>query len=164
MKHLATLLFFWIVVFAMPASARDQTMDVSGVMDACLSEATGVEDTMSAQRQCIGKASAMCMKSNEARTTIGMTSCYAQELEWWDERLNREYKELKRTLEKDEFAAIRDIQRKWIAFKDASCSYIGDHQFKGGSLARPVTVNCVMDVTAVRSIELSILLNHYTGQ
>ena len=50
---------------------------------------------------------------------------------------------------------LRDVQRKWIAFRDANCGFYYD--FQGGSAARLASKECVVTLTAHRAHELETL-------
>ena len=52
-------------------------------------------------------------------------------------------------------APLRDVQRKWIAFRDANCAYYDDASL--GQKARLATHKCVFKLTQSRAFELEIL-------
>ena len=102
---------------------------------------------------CIGAASDACMAEPEGATTIGMTECSARETALWDERLNARYAELEETLEPEVFAALREAQRAWIAWRDAECSF-ARALWAPGTISTVVAANCLLDQTARRAIAL----------
>ena len=107
---------------------------------------------------CIGIISTSCMKQPNGETTIGMSICLQRETNWWDGWLNGHYRQLKDIMNKDDFAQLRDMQRKWIAFKDAKCRF--EHSsWKGGTIASVTAANCYMTTTADQAIILAGHLN-----
>ena len=116
---------------------------------------------------CIGHAADACMTENpQGETTMGMGFCLSQEWEWWDARLNAAYRALMdrhragdaqvkaEGLEVAPVAdALRDMQRAWIAYRDAACDY-ERAQWAGGTGGGPATAACLMHHTGVRALEL----------
>jgi len=97
-------------------------------------------------------------RTPEGLSNLGITQCLQEETEWWDQLLNSRFAQLKHNLEPSPFAALQDAQRKWIAFKDADCQYIYDHQFGEGSMRLPSSASCMLDATALRALQLGALL------
>jgi uncharacterized protein YecT (DUF1311 family) len=116
---------------------------------------------------CIGHAADACMLENpQGETTMGMGFCLSQEWEWWDARLNAAYGALMERhragdaqvkAEGLEVApvsdALRDMQRAWIAYRDASCDY-ERAQWAGGTGGGPAMAGCLLHHTGVRALEL----------
>jgi len=99
-------------------------------------------------------------------TNVGMGFCYGAERDDWDARLNASYtqlmaieKAIDAELEQLGSAApktapvLRDMQRAWIAFRDASCNYEGS-QWGGGSGTGPAMSLCAMRMTAEQALTL----------
>ncbi|MGI9390256.1 MAG: lysozyme inhibitor LprI family protein [Boseongicola sp.] len=134
-----------------------------GFLEQCFEEADGAE----AKSQCIGAMAQLCMDEQDGgHTTIGMSSCLAAEGLVWDRFLNAEYKAtmawLKAADEDEaesfpEFAEraenLRAAQRAWIAFRDAECA-LEYAQWGSGSMRTIAGADCLMQMTAERSIEL----------
>jgi uncharacterized protein YecT (DUF1311 family) len=116
---------------------------------------------------CIGHAADACMQENpQGETTMGMGFCLSQEWEWWDARLNAAYGALMERHARSDAElkaegvetalvaeALREAQRAWIAFRDASCDY-ERAQRGGGTGGGPATAACLMRHTGVRTLEL----------
>ena len=142
------------------AFGQDMAFD-PGPTEACL--AAGTSDPVS----CIGHAADACMLENpQGETTMGMGFCLSGEWEWWDARLNAAYGALMEKhvagdaqmkaegLEVPSVAgALRDMQRAWIVWRDASCDY-ERAQWAGGTGGVPATAACFMQHTGVRALEL----------
>lgn len=103
---------------------------------------------------CIGIISNPCMEFPDGSSTIGMSSCNRRETKWWDIWLNSNYTQLKNAMNPQDFAQLRDMQRKWIAYKDAKCKFEYD-SWKGGSIATIIAAECFLKTTADQAITLS---------
>lgn len=97
---------------------------------------------------------AACLNNAGGVTTV-MEECIQRELEIQDRRLNTAYQALMKSLSEKRRAQLRDAQRKWIAFRDANCSFYFDPE--GGSAARLASNECVVTLTAHRASELENL-------
>jgi uncharacterized protein YecT (DUF1311 family) len=149
-----------LVLLPTVAVGQDMIFD-PGATEACLAAAT------SDPASCIGHAADACMLKNpQGESTMGMGFCLSQEWEWWDARLNTAYGALMvRHVDGDaqvkaeglEVAsvagALRDMQRAWIAYRDASCDY-ERAQWVGGTGGGPATAACLMRHTGVKTLEL----------
>lgn len=123
-------------------------------------------------RDCIGTAAQACMEDTEGGySTPGMAACLDAERAWWDGLLNTAYGELReraRTIDAEEpipgmaprpsdETALRDMQRAWIAWRDASCTFEAQ-QWWGGTGASGVYVGCLMRLTGEQALHLRSLL------
>ncbi|AZV77583.1 DUF1311 domain-containing protein [Parasedimentitalea marina] len=131
-------------------------------------------DSIDDRRQCIGMSANACMEASpEGFTTIGMMQCIDSEREYWDGQLNQTYKLLKDAykpqdaeLDKMESSAprmgpaLRDMQRSWIAYRDATCDF-EQSQWGGGSGGGPAVLSCLLRLTAFQSI---FLLQTWSGE
>ncbi len=100
-----------------------------------------------------GKSYAACM-GKAGGATFAMQDCIGAELALQDKRLNTAYSALmtsKSLIEKRK-AQLRDVQRKWIVFRDANCAFYADPA--GGQSARLAANECVLTQTAQRAAEL----------
>jgi uncharacterized protein YecT (DUF1311 family) len=102
--------------------------------------------------QPISKAYSACMEKSGG-VTANMQDCIGAEFEAQDRRLNAAYKALNAAGNDKRKTAIRDAQRKWIAFRDANCALYGD----GGSAGRIAANECLLHHTARRAEELENL-------
>lgn len=120
-----------------------------------------------ARRACAGKAADACMTNTPGgETTVGMSSCLDQEVKQWDGWLNAAYGTLlAKAQASDEEAekwgtsgpritpALREMQRKWIAYRDTTCDFEMS-QWGGGSGTGPAGLNCLLRLTADQAIYL----------
>jgi len=105
------------------------------------------DDNSPAYSQCMDKAS----------STVAMSSCIQAETQLQDQRLNRVYKQLTSKLESGPQKSLRDVQRQWIAYRDANCKF--HVQASGGTLAQLEGGMCVLDMTRERAAELERILS-----
>ncbi|WP_371157774.1 lysozyme inhibitor LprI family protein [Jannaschia sp. 2305UL9-9] len=125
--------------------------------------------------RCIGASADQCMTETPGgETTVGMGGCLWAEAQYWDTRLNRAYTGL-RALEQQADAddasyglttasradALRDMQRAWIAFRDATCAYEAT-QWGGGTGAGPASNACWMMQTGRQALVLEARLSEMT--
>lgn len=114
--------------------------------------------------ECIGLSANNCIeRSGEGLTTVSVVSCIDHELEWWDDRLNAVYQNLKARLTEldagkpgyapSRVEALKDMQRAWIPYRDAVCLFEAA-EWGGGTKAGPATVRCLMHETALRALYL----------
>ncbi|WP_449434802.1 lysozyme inhibitor LprI family protein [Pseudomonas putida] len=105
------------------------------------------ENNSPAYDQCMDKAS----------STVAMSSCIQAETQLQDQRLNRVYKQLQGKLVTGQQKSLREVQRKWIAYRDENCRF--HVQASGGTMAQLEGGMCVLDMTRVRAAELERVLS-----
>jgi uncharacterized protein YecT (DUF1311 family) len=141
MRHALAFLCLWA---ALPALAQDLVFSTAAV-DQCL--ATGATDA------CIGLSAEACQRDTPGGgSTLGMTGCLDRERAYWDGALNYYYQDL-RTRDPDRADALRDTQRAWIVWRDATCAYEAA-DYAGGTLAGVVTLDCLLRQTARQTLFL----------
>jgi len=115
---------------------------------------------------CVGLSAAACINTPDGYTTVGMVDCLGREVDYWDGRLNAAYGSLIETekqidAELDEIGsaapklapALREMQRTWIGFRDATCTYEVT-QWGGGTGGGPAFQDCQMRLTARQAMSL----------
>lgn len=144
--------------FSLPLAAQELQFDPAS-LDACLeSISDGAQSN-----DCIGLAAAACMGQPMGQTTPGMGFCLGAEHDLWDAKLNAAFQTLRADYaaqDADRFEgapalaeALRDMQRGWIAFRDARCSFEAA-QWYGGTGSSPAFLGCVMQMTAEQTLYL----------
>ena len=127
----------------------------------------GVDQAGGLPGGCIGDAAELCMESEAGGySTSGMVLCLAGEHDSWDVFLNAEYQSARdAAARRDEYYSTTDpnfagsaesliaAQRAWIVFRDANCTMKYD-AWGNGSIRRVIGVDCQMQMTAERAIEL----------
>lgn len=112
---------------------------------------------------CIGSSSSVCMETTDGGwSTVGMSRCLEQELNYWDARLNAAYKDVRakrkrndeiETAAPSQADALKTMQRQWIAFRDAKCAYERS-QWGSGTGGGPAAISCLMYETANQALYL----------
>lgn len=149
------------VALALPgvAAAQDLMFDATTLAQCVAAAGDGAE--------CIGMAAESCMgRTMGGYSTYGMNACTDAEAQWWDTRLNTSYQALmareqaadgaSAEAEPDRpsgAAALRDMQRAWITFRDASCDYAA-LEWYGGTGASTIYLGCLLDLTARQALVL----------
>lgn len=90
-----------------------------------------------------------CLKE-AAGTTPGIRDCLSDEYTYQDERLNRAYKKLMLSQGKEEGAALRIEERRWIGFRDKFCA-LDPEPGQGQELDHE---ECLVDQTTDRATDL----------
>jgi len=155
MRRMPGIVFGLLLMQPAGAVAQELVFDIAPVV-ACI-EAGGGE-------ACAGKAAERCIEATPGGyTTVGMTGCTDREREVWDGWLNTVYQQLYARLAAqdaqapsyapDQAPALREMQRAWIAFRDAKCGYEAS-QWGGGTGAGPAAVNCHLHATARQMLYL----------
>lgn len=151
-----------LAILTMPASAQDVVFSPAAT-EACLA-ATEDPET---HRACVGQSARACMSDTPGgQSTYGMGACLSGETEYWDAQLNAIYAEsvasaratdaemaeIGATVASQE-DALRDMQRAWIAFRDATCDYEYS-QWGGGTGGGPAIAGCFMRMTGEQVLYL----------
>lgn len=154
------------VMLAIPALADDTPADYDPLILTSCIESLSAE----ARATCIGAASRRCFYGPGGASTAGTALCLDAELRQWDAMLNEAYQRLSALdAAADEdmgdnlplvprlAPSLQQMQRAWIAFRDASCTYEAA-QWGGGSGAGPATAQCLMEMTARQALALRALM------
>lgn len=142
-----------------PALAKDKpdARAAAAIQDCVKSKsATGMAET------CIGIVSGPCLDKAADPSTAGMVACVARERAVWDDILNETYNRLRAKLDDKQQQKLRDMQRAWIAARDATCGFYWD--FYQGTMASPMSAGCVNKETAERALFLLGFLNEAEGK
>ena len=109
----------------------------------------------SAQADDYSSTYTQCMDT--ASSTTAMGACIQAETKLQDERLNRVYKQLLAKLAPGQQKNLREVQRKWIAYRDGNCAF--HRNLSDGSLYRIEGAMCVVDMSKTRAAELERVLS-----
>ncbi len=158
--RLAVALLF--AALALPAKAQD-ILYSDQATQFCLDTA----QTVDGRQSCIGKSAQVCMNTPAGGSTVGMGGCLDAERAFWDRMLNANYglrmTEAKRADTEagqhqqglqSQAEALRDMQRAWIIYRDAACTYERS-QWGGGSGGGPATIACLMRLTGLQALSLA---------
>lgn len=134
--------------------------------ESCLAGAA----SLSVRDGCVGKSAEACYSAEGVHSSYAIGVCFGAEADYWDTRLNEVYTALldAETAMHDDMraigatvpdaaAALRDMQRTWIHFRDAACWYEYT-TWGGGTGGGPANAECLMHVTARQALELEVRL------
>lgn len=88
-------------------------------------------------------------------STIEIIGCVDGLRDRWDERLNYAYRKVLDGNSPQRRAGLRDVQRRWVAYRDANCAYYAGGE---GSIARIEAAVCEYVQTRDRAQELEMML------
>ena len=150
----AAILAFLVVAAAVPAEAQTRkptAREVAAIRDC----ATKTKDDVDAgEGRCLFKLVAdPCMAPVGAAPDRVMADCFQIEGVIWDELLNENYKSLLATLDDEQTAKARAMQRAWIAYRDTTCGFYYDKI--QGTMAGFMEAACVTRETARRAMLLA---------
>ena len=127
----------------------------------CLSDATKT----AAVNNCKGRWSNLCQKHPQRATTVGITSCIAEELSAWESLLAELYTKLEVAAQDYDLympegvsvqKSLAASKSAWVAFRDAQCDY-EYNEYADGTMRGIVGVDCVLSLTVQR---YAYLLEH----
>lgn len=88
-------------------------------------------------------------------STVDVIECVNSLHDSWDARLNVAYRNVIDAESATRGMELRDVQRSWIAYRDANCSYYAGGE---GSIARIEAAVCHYVLTRDRAQELEMML------
>jgi uncharacterized protein YecT (DUF1311 family) len=126
-----TVLTGLLILLAMAASApahaqsrKPTAREVAAIRDCATKSRDSVDD---GEQQCLFKLVAdPCMGPPGSAPDRVMADCFAIEGVIWDALLNDNYKTLLATLDDEQAAKARAMQRAWIAYRDTTCHFYDD--------------------------------------
>lgn len=131
---------------------------VKAAVEKCLAEK---EKTNKPLEECIGVVADACLEKGEDTSTYGMIACHGDEADVWDERLNRDYQVLMKTMKGSGKERVRDLERAWIAFRDQKCAY---RQLENeGQVGMIQNIHCYREETARQALFLGSILDGQNG-
>ncbi len=135
------------------ARAQDEkpTVKQTAAIHACAEK--NQDDLTEAERRCLFELVAEpCQQTPEGQSNVGMADCFRLEAKIWDDLLNENYKNLRDVIDAAQAAKLRDMQRAWIASRDATCAFY-DVKIQG-TMAIPMGAACIARETARRAMLL----------
>lgn len=160
MKHLTLAVMALTVSQGSSAAAQDADglYYSFGPTEVCVAES----ETISEKSECIGRAADACVDATGYATPV-LSGCAMRELENWDAQLNAVYQAARAQSREFDMGAgahapslavgLRDMQRAWIEYRDATCAYEAA-QWGGGTGAGPAFASCLMRLTGEQALYL----------
>jgi len=105
---------------------------------------------------CRGAEQAADATCADAATTAQMQECLGERLDEADGALNRAYRDAMDTLDQARRTRLREAQRAWIAFRDASAQFEASVA-EGGTLARLIYLETLVSMTRERIRSLAAI-------
>ena len=90
----------------------------------------------------------------DAATTAAMRACENSRYEKSEQKLNAEYGQLMKQLDRSRQEKLRAAQRAWLAFRDANAAFLAS-EAENGTLAPLIKVSALADMTDARALELA---------
>lgn len=87
-------------------------------------------------------------------STLEIVECAEQNTKHWDMRLNKAYMPLMRSLDALDAKNLKDMQRKWMAFRDAKCEF----QLETGTMRQIMIAGCFEEMTERQALYLEAIL------
>lgn len=133
------------------AQSRKPTVhEVAAIRDCAKKSEQNVDD---GEQTCLFKLVAdPCMAPVGGASDGHMADCYQIEGAIWDALLNENYKGLLASLDDEQAAKARAMQRAWLAYRDTTCGFYYDKIH--GSMAGFMEAACVARETARRALLL----------
>jgi uncharacterized protein YecT (DUF1311 family) len=133
------------------AASRDTyTLQDKATIEACLEKA---RRNSQHARVCIGEATSVCETLREMANQAGIQDCMKREAAYWDKILNDRYQQLLANFSKKNAEKLKAMQRSWLAWRKEKCE-LPYMLYEGGSMARVMAANCMMETTGIRALEL----------
>ncbi len=98
-----------------------------------------------------------CMQKDSS--IAGMVGCINAEFAVQDKILNENYKKVMGALTEENRKILKDVQRKWVAYKEAKCPFVPSM----GTLYAVTAADCYLQMTKGRARELANLAEDFEG-
>ena len=95
---------------------------------------------------------------SHADSTAASQKCLQRHLDAAQNRLNGVYQELNKTVEGEALTALKELQARWLTYRDAECSWEASLS-ENPSLKRMNELSCLARITEDRADILSVALN-----
>lgn len=96
-----------------------------------------------------------CMQKDSS--TAGMVGCIKAEFAVQDKILNENYKKAMSVLNDENKKILKDIQRKWVAYKEAKCAFYPPQ----GTIYLIIAADCYLQMTKERATELAYVAEEF---
>jgi uncharacterized protein YecT (DUF1311 family) len=150
---LAAVLVLLVAAASAPAQAQSRkptAREIGAIRDCAAKDR---DDVDAGEQQCLFKLVAdPCMGPLGSVSDAAMADCYTIEGAIWDGLLNDNYRKLLATLDDEQTAKARAMQRAWIAYRDSTCQFYDDKI--QGSMSIMMHAACNTRETARRAMLL----------
>ena len=136
---------------AAQAQTRKPTAQETKLVRTCVEQKGGTDK----DAQCIGLVSKRCAAKPENQGGLSRADCYRIEQDIWNVVLTEQQKDLTEELDEDQKAKLTEMQKAWVAARDATCEFYY-HKIQG-SMSVPMTASCMLTETAKRALFLKAM-------
>jgi len=91
-------------------------------------------------------------EKERGETAVGMSSCLEEELIYQDAKLNKNYREAKKSIQPFRREELKKVQKIWINYRDEKCNFF-NHKESGSSGSIDAQI-CQIKETISRAKEL----------
>ena len=152
-RSLSVILAGFVGAYVTPIAAQDINFDETLTLSCYYESGTSGHTS---QEDCFGVSADACL-ATLIGSTYEMLFCMGEEYAVWDRLLNEAYGNLRARLQEDantrmtgapsQVEILRDMQRAWVAYRDASCAF-ERARWGDGTGAGPAEVACLANTTA----------------
>jgi uncharacterized protein YecT (DUF1311 family) len=133
-------------------SRKPTAKEIAAIRDCAAKH--GEDDLDEGERRCLFSlvADPCAKEAPGTATTANELDCFIIEERIWDDLLNENYKGLLETLDEDQTAKARAMQRAWLAYRDTTCGFYDDKI--QGTMSINMHAACATRETARRALLL----------
>ncbi len=132
-----------------PLLTKSQIAKAARDIEACL-------EKQDDDAKCVGIIQGPCDDAISAGGEAAHATCADNETAAWDVLLNKTWSFMPAYVGDIRFALLKDVQRQWLAYRDAKCAFLGT---ANGSWGLMLAAFCRLDETARRTRELRDILD-----
>jgi uncharacterized protein YecT (DUF1311 family) len=98
-----------------------------------------------------------CLAIDSNQTTYGMMNCEVTARDEWDKEMNKYYKLLMDTLQKDEKEKLKTAQISWLSYRDKEGDFSGTMYYNmQGTMWRITAAGRSCEIVRQRALELKV--------
>lgn len=132
-----------------PLLTKAQIVKAARDIEACLEKDSGNGSA------CVGLVQGPCDDAISAGGEAAHATCADNETAAWDVLLNEAWRDLPTKLGPAHFAALKDVQKRWVGYRDVKCGFLKRAE---GGWGLMLASHCRLDETARRVRELRDIL------
>jgi uncharacterized protein YecT (DUF1311 family) len=125
MRAAAAVFILLMTVAVASAQSKNPNPDDSKALQDCIKAAAPAGKAVTEAESCIGIVSTPCLDDEKTKSTADMNACIDRETVVWNDILNETYRRLREKLDNEQQGKLRDMQRAWVASRDATCDSTG---------------------------------------
>jgi uncharacterized protein YecT (DUF1311 family) len=139
-----------------PLLTKAQIAKGAQKVEACLDKE--YQTNHGSAQKCVGLIDSECEDKISAGGEAAHATCSDDETAVWDVLLNKTWSQMPESVGAERFARLKQIQKMWLAYRDAKCAFLDDPK-SPGAWGIMLQAQCRMDETSRRTIELREIMN-----